>query len=412
MENSKMNNNQRLSSITNLLDQIRILSKKSKELENERLSRGDYFNLFQDLGLISDEVRLHSSIIATLLNPRGSHGQKDKYLKAFIEMLCDSDKNMSIDFLDTGNKQISIQVEKSIGPLTEERGGRIDIYITDTKHTIIIENKIFADDQPLQMKRYWNYGMEKGGEGSFKLIYLSLYGNNPSEKSLGELKNEQYMCISYKYDIMLWLERCLQLSVAQPLVRETIVQYMNTIKILTNCNMNKNDELMQILCNSDDNIDAAFDIFNSRDEFLNYVINTHFIPNLKRLAIEKGFEMKTDISDWIGTYWAGGEFIRNNWKYFKLRFEFEKRGLGNLIFGFVRKKEFERADIPVWEELQQCFDSIDRKNNLWIYKDFEGYTNWNDKNVIKDLLDENSKTLADFALMIDNAVECAKDLEL
>ena len=83
-----------------------------------------------------------------------------------------------------------------------------------------------------------------------------------------------------------------------------------------------------------------------------------------------------------------------------------------MIFGFVRKKEFERADIPVWEKLQKCFDSIDRRNNLWIYKYFEGYTNWNDKNVIKDLLDENSKTLADFASMIDNAVECAKDLEL
>ena len=175
--------------------------------------------------------------------------------------------------------------------------------------------------------------------------------------------------------------------------------------------MNKNDELMKILCKTD-NIDAVFDIFNSRDEFLNYVINTHFIPKIKELAKEKGFEMKTDISDWIGTYWAGGDFVKDNWKYFKLRFEFEKRGLGHLIFGFVRKKEFERAVIPVWEELQKCFDSIDRKNNLWIYKDFEGYTNWNDKIVIKDLLDENSKTLAYFASMIDNAVECAKDLEL
>lgn len=397
--------------INNLLDQIRILSTKRKEQEDERRSRGDYFNLFQDLGLISDEVRLHSSIIATLLNPCGSHGQKDKYLKAFIEMLCGLDKNMSMDYLDTGNKNVSVQVEKTIGPLTEERGGRIDLYISDTKHRLIIENKIYAGDQHHQMKRYWNYGIEMGGKDSFKLIYLTLYGDSPNEKSLDGLKNDQYICISYKYDIMSWLERCLQLSVAQPLVRETIVQYMNTIKILTNSNMNKNDELMKILCKTD-NIDAVFDIFNSRDEFLNYVINTHFIPNIKELAKEKGFEMKTDISDWIGTYWAGGDFVKDNWKYFKLRFEFEKRGLGELIFGFHKKTEFERVDIKDWEKLQDKFQSKDRRNQHWIWKDFEGNTNWNNKNVIKDLLDENSKTLAVFASMIDNAIECAKDLEV
>ncbi len=399
--------------INNLLDQIRILSKKRKEQEDERKSRGDYFNLFQDLGLISDEVRLHSSIIATLLNPCGSHGQKDKYLKAFIEMLCGLDKNMPMDYLDTGNKNVSVQVEKTIGPLTEERGGRIDLYITDTKNRLIIENKIYAGDQHHQMKRYWNYGIEKGGKDSFKLIYLTLYGDNPNRDSLDELNEGQYMCISYKYDIMSWLDKCLQLSASQPLVRETIVQYMNTIKILTNSNMNKNDELMKILCKAE-NIDAAFDIFNSRDEFLNYVINTHFIPRLKKLAEDKGFEMKTDVSDWIGTSWAGGDFfrVRDNWTYFKLRFEFEKRGLGELIFGFKIKADFQRAGIKDWEKLLNKFQSKDLRNQHWIWKDFEGYTNWNDKKVIKDLLDENSKTLAHFASMIDNAVECAKDLEL
>ena len=400
-----------LRTINNLLDQIRILSTKRKEQEDERKGRGDFFNLFQDLGLISDEVRLHSSFIATLLNPRGSHGQKDKYLKAFIEILCGLDKNMPMDFLDTGSKSVSVQVEKTIGPLTNEEGGRIDLYITDTKHQIIIENKIYADDQFHQMKRYWNYGIKTGGEGSFKLIYLTLYGNSPNEKSIDGLKNEQYIRLSYKYDIMSWLERCLQLSVAQPLVRETIVQYMNTIRILTNSNMNKNDELMQILCN-EDTIDAAFDIFNSRDVFINYVINTRFIPRLETLAQEKGFEMKTDISDWIGTSWAGGSFYKRDWKYFKLRFEFEKRGLGELIFGFVRKKDFERADIKDWEKLQNNFQSKDRRNQHWIWKYFEGYTDWNNKEVIKDLLNDNSKTIADFSAMIDFAIACAEGLEI
>ena len=176
MENSDQN----LRKITNLLDQIRILSKKTKELKEERMSRGENYNIFQDLRLISDEVRLHSSIIANFLNPKGSHGQKDKFLKAFIEMLCGLDKNTSLDFLDNENQKISVQVEKTIGPLTKEKGGRIDLYITDTRHRIIIENKIYARDQYRQMMRYWKFGMQKGDEDSFRLIYLTLYGDTPS----------------------------------------------------------------------------------------------------------------------------------------------------------------------------------------------------------------------------------------
>lgn len=405
------NSNQRLKEIANLLDQIRILSNKKREFNEERLIRGEYFNIFQDLGLISDEVHLHSSIIATLLNTKGSHGQKDKYLKAFVEMLCNIDKNTPIDFLNTKNEMVSVQIEKTIGPLTEEKGGRIDLYITDTKHRIIIENKIYANDQYRQMKRYWNYGIQKGDKDSFRLIYLTLYGSSPSEESLGGLNNNQYICISYKHDIVRWLERCLELSAEQPLVRETIIQYINTIKILTNSNMDKNDEVLQVLSKLD-NLDAVFEIFNSRDKFINHVINNHFIPRLKTLAEKKGFELRIDTTDWIGTSWAGGNLYRPDWRYFNLTFEFEKRGLGNLIFGFTRKSNYERQDIIAWEELQNRFQCKDKKNQYWIWKDFEGYTYWNDKNVIKDLLDDNSKTLSDFSTMIDFAMQCAEGLEL
>ena len=175
--------------------------------------------------------------------------------------------------------------------------------------------------------------------------------------------------------------------------------------------MNKNDEMMQILCKAE-NIDAVFDIFNSRDEFINFVINTRFLPRLRVLAKEKGLELRTDTTDWIGTSWAGGCFYKDSWKYFKLSFEFEKRGLGELIFGFLKRSKYERSDIHSWDELQERFQSRDRRNQMWIWKPFEGYKHWNDKYVIKDLLDENSKTIADFATMIDLALACAEGLEL
>ena len=45
----------------------------------------------------------------------------------------------------------SVEVEKYIGRQTDSEGGRIDIYFTDGKHSIIIENKIYAGDQHHQM---------------------------------------------------------------------------------------------------------------------------------------------------------------------------------------------------------------------------------------------------------------------
>lgn len=396
-------------SIQNLLDQIRIISQKHREKRNERRERGEDFNIFSDFGLMSDEVRLHSAFIAALLNPKGTHGQKDKFMKAFIEMLARTSNSIPIDFLETDSPNLSVQVEKSVGPLTSENGGRIDLYITDRHHRIILENKIYADDQHHQMKRYWNFGMQKGGEESFRLIYLTLDGNNPGADSTDGLKNSQYTCLSYKYDIMQWLQRCLELSSSLPLVRETIIQYINTIKILTNNNMEKNDDLLQVICR-EENIDAVFDIFNSRDALFNHIMNQIFIPKLKILAIEKGFQLKTGVHDWVGTSWAGGSFFRDDWKYLKLSFEFERRGLGNLIFGFQTNREYKSTDIKDWEELQNRFQCKNRNHQTWIWKNFEGDTYWDNKQSVKNIL--SGKTLNDFSAMIDFAVECTHGLEV
>ena len=184
------------------------------------------------------------------------HAAKEKFEELY------KDQNYTINIVEESNSV----PDKVLSEIQNKKSNSIDLYITDTKHRIIIENKIYAGDQYHQMKRYWNYGMKKGDRESFRLIYLTLYGNIPSKDSLGDLNADQYICISYKHDIMAWLEKCLELSASQPLIRETIVQYINTIKILTNSNMNRNDEILQIL-SKPENIDAVFEIFNRGAEF-------------------------------------------------------------------------------------------------------------------------------------------------
>ena len=122
--------------IKNLLTNINTIIEKNNEILE---ATGGRFNIFNVLGLTSNEVRLHSALLAELLNPNGTHGLKDEFLKEFTTLL---------NIEKFGTKSAKVQIEKSIGPTTETDGGRVDIIISDYNNcAIIIENKIYAGDQ-------------------------------------------------------------------------------------------------------------------------------------------------------------------------------------------------------------------------------------------------------------------------
>ena len=409
-----------MNDIINILNQVRIVSQKIKEQRKEKFERGENYNIFNDLGFMSDEVHLHSMFLANLLNPKGSHGQRGKFLEAFLKMLQKSFPVISADSLEIDITNASVEVEKYIGRQTDLEGGRIDIYLSDGKHSIIIENKIYAGDQHHQLLRYWNYGMSQKGddtEKSFVLIYLTLDGCSPSKESLGEdLKENDIVCLSYKSDIRGWLDRCVELASRTPLVRETINQYISTIDILSNNVMEDNKELLDILC-KEENLDAVFDIIDSKENLINHIINDEFIPKLKALAEDKGLQIGGNYKrNWLSGIYAGAHFQKAGWKYFNLAFQFEHKGLNGLIFGFVCKGNDKRSDIPasIWKKVQEHY-SISSPikewgSDLWIHKNFIGNCNWDNASGIKDLL--NGKTLNNFSKMFDEAIDCVKGLDI
>ena len=405
-----------MNDIINILNQVRIVSQKIKEQRKEKFERGENYNIFNDLGFMSDEVHLHSMFLANLLNPKGSHGQRGKFLEAFLKMLQKTFPAISADSLEIDTTIASVEVEKYIGRQTDSEGGRIDIYLTDGKHSIIIENKIYAVDQHHQMLRYWNYGMSQKGddtEKSFVLIYLTLDGCSPSKDSLGEdLKENDIVCLSYKSGIRGWLDRCVELASRTPLVRETINQYISTIDILTNNVMEDNKELLDIL-SKEENLDAIYDIVNNKNAVVNRIVNEEFLPKLRILAKSKGLNMGDGcIENWMETSYAGLSFYNPQWKYLKLAFEFEHRGLGRLIFGFRTKDEdgVKREDVKDWKKVQKNYSTKDVNNQCWIWKDFNENQYWDNASGIKDLL--NGKTLNDFSRMFDEAIDCVKGLDI
>ena len=235
-----------------LLEQVSVIREKYNKI-NE--ITGENFNIFRILNLTTNEVRTHSAFICELLNPKGTHGYKDVFLRLFLEQQRRKFKDRSSflqRFADFDTIRSISSVEDHIGIIDNDgtEGGRIDLLIKDNKNkAIIIENKIYAVDQPKQLVRYNN---------AYKrapIFYLTLDGSSPTLGSSGELINgEHFVSISYKSDIIEWLENCRKESVAHSLIRETITQYINLIKYLTGQTMNseqKNEIVNKIVVNDE-----------------------------------------------------------------------------------------------------------------------------------------------------------------
>jgi hypothetical protein len=239
-----------IESIQQLMTRINEISNKYEEISKVS---GDNFNVFRVIELTSDEVRLHSKFLAELLNPKGSHGQGSKFLDLFIQQF---------DIKNVDSETSKVDVEKSIGNKTTTTGGRIDILIEDSnQNAIIIENKIYASDQENQLVRYSNYKTN-----SKIIFYLNLDGSDPSEYSCHGLElDKDFKVISYKDDILTWLENCKKESVSLPLLREGITHYINLIKHLTgqSTNTTMGKEIRNLLALTPQNIEMAIKIANS-----------------------------------------------------------------------------------------------------------------------------------------------------
>lgn len=265
-----------------LLNQVRVYVNEDKQHRAEAFRRGECYNVFNVLGVDNMELS-HSAFLAALLDPDGSHGMQDAFLKAFIDTIAHGGTKPELD-----TAHAKVYTEYNIGNITETTGGRIDILITDhsdtgsgkdSGHAIIIENKIWAADQPNQLVRYHNFAPEAA------LLYLTLNGDEPSEQSRDTLNAQDgdYRCISYRSDIIGWLHKCAQLAFDKPRVRETINQYINLLQQLTNQNtMEQNKEQLQLLT---ENFEQATTIEQGMPD-----VRKHIFQDIFRKQVEEQLE--------------------------------------------------------------------------------------------------------------------------
>lgn len=183
----------------------------------------------------------HSNIIAFLLDPNEKHHHPE-YGAKFLEILKENGLHIK------GTKIVSVKREDS----TDEARRMDLLLITDENDAIIIENKIYAGDQPNQILDYVKYvEKEFGTTQNIFVVYLTLNGREPSGNSLSKeqlarltLEN-RFINLSYSEDILDWLSSLCTRPEEQPLFG-AIVQYIDVVKGLTNQRkeiLNMNEEI-------------------------------------------------------------------------------------------------------------------------------------------------------------------------
>ena len=281
--------------IHQLLGELAVINNKYESIEKATSCN---YNIFQVLRVESKEVVTHSRIIADLLSPKGMHGMGPQFLSVFYDVL-NSYEELKIP-KPNDLERVVCTSEKNYGPIVNDvqgnpKGGNIDILLEGLEAPMVIENKIYASDQKDQLLRYSNQL-----NGNCHLYYLTLFGGKPSEKSTGKVELDVKL-ISYNIHILQWLGKCYQLAIERPILRETLKQYINTIKILTGQSMNdeKNQEIFNLI---EKNKESLADLHTHMNSFVNNHLKNLILEIVEEIikneSLMKSLEEKPFVFPW------------------------------------------------------------------------------------------------------------------
>ena len=214
-----MNADSERQQVKSLTDKYRLLLAHAETLyERHGTGHEQRFNVFSVLRSESDEVNLHSRFLAALLDHKAPMKDERLNLKDFLESVA------------------NVQCFEFDGVSVEREKYQIDILIRSSTHAVIIENKIWAGDQPQQLQRYHSELTNRGyTDDGIHLCYLTPFGNHPSKDSVGSLR---FQAIAYSdAQFQNWLRSCQQRASDEPWLRETVAQYLSVVQKITGTDM-------------------------------------------------------------------------------------------------------------------------------------------------------------------------------
>lgn len=360
------------------------MAAKAEADRQRAIGKHDY-NIFTLFHYFSDEVNLHSNFIASLLDPNGDHYKNDLFLKLFLEM-CGID-----DFsIDTSTATVFKEFK------------HIDIYISDGKKHIILENKVYAKDQPTQIARYIETIKDEGAKDEdIYVLYLHPDGKLPDDQSfgdyhaklLGENPSIKFKVISYGNEILKWIDRCknevsniTDLNVFLSQYKDVIEMIYDRYKRIDKMETAKFVEIFK------ENYTAVSEIANNYQEMRKKIIYSFFSNAAKILRGDSEIKSVYDIKTEENQDYRPIIITKKNpkdgeiWEKFYFTVEFQKSPYSMPYVGF-RRKEDKNTNAKNYKK--PCEDQLKKQTEYFLAVD-ELYKDVN-IDICKKIIEEEFK---------------------
>ena len=242
--------------------------------------------------LRTDEMGL-SRCIASLLDPKGKHGQGSFFLETFLKKILAEGSSWETNAKGFMNFELEKQANGQ---------RRIDIYLEFKNIIIGIENKPWAGCQDNQLSDYAAF-LETTSKGkNWILVFLS--NRNPEEGSITQKRREElendgrFVQLNFG-DVIGWLDICAYKTRA-PVVRVFIEELSKFIRTYINGEVEMSDaiEIKNAILKSQDALDSAFQIYKAM-----YDVKMELFEKL-RGDLEIGLEKNgLKLTDWEFNGW-------------------------------------------------------------------------------------------------------------
>ena len=202
-------------------------------------------NIFSILRITRNEIR-HSNFLSWLLNPKGSHGLDDLFLKRFLREVFSSDRFGDIDQVDVEGLNLNeVQVLRE--------WNHIDLLVVLTDVVICIENKVFTKDHSKQLERYKEVIQHSYPNKKKVFVYLNPEGDESNEEI------DTYQPLSYEFIIDV-LERILEVygDSIKPQVLVYIKDYITVVK--------------QDIMGTDKLVELSQKIYSNHKEIIDFIL--------------------------------------------------------------------------------------------------------------------------------------------
>ena len=210
-------------------------------------------NIFSVLNASRAEIR-HSYFLGWILNPNGTHGMGDLFLRKFLQDILADKKVADYSQFDADSFDLrNVEIHRE--------WNNIDILVLFSQIAVVIENKIDSQDHSDQLKRYRQTLKENFPHHYGIFVYLTPYGSEPKDIESAKVY------VNYSYEkISSLLNRIL--DIYRDSLSSRVVQYLQDYLTVLRRELMKDDKLNEL----------AVKVYKAHREALEFIFDNRRDP--------------------------------------------------------------------------------------------------------------------------------------